>query len=349
MPVNPLLEKLDPAAEALMRDLIGGALRTQAIYAVAKLGIADQLAFGPRGADDLAHRAGAHAETLRRVMRYLVTRGVFIEHDDGRFALAPAGEYLQSGHPRSMRPSAIRAGEGLWQTAAGLFDAVRTGATPHDAVHGKPFFERMAGKEADFAARMSGSTAGVAEAVASHESLADEVTLVDAGGGNGWLLAQILERRPRLRGILYETEAMIATAREVVGKFADRCQLISGDFFANIPPGEVVLLSWVLHDWSDDRAWQILRACHAAGAETLLIVEVLLPECAPPMAGAVAGVIADPFTLDMQMLLLTGGKERTLKEYGALLKEEGYSLETATPLPSTRGANLLTARLRRYE
>src|SRR4051794_20081696 len=112
-----------------MRDIIAGAVRTQAVYAVAKLGIPDLLALGPAGADELARRAGAHAETLRRVLRYLVSRGVFVEDEAARFALAPAGELLQSGHPRSLRPSAIRAGEGLWRVAGGLLDAVRTGAT----------------------------------------------------------------------------------------------------------------------------------------------------------------------------------------------------------------------------
>ncbi|MEA2236949.1 MAG: hypothetical protein QOC81_1673 [Thermoanaerobaculia bacterium] len=348
MRANPLLEKLDPAAEASMRDLIGGAVRTQAIYAVARLGVPDQLALGPRSAAEVAQASGAHAETLRRVMRYLVTCGVFLEHEDGRFALAPAGEYLQSGHPRSLRPSAIRAGEGLWQTAGALCDAVRTGVTPHDAVHGAAFFDRMPGREAAFAARMSGSTAGIADAVAAHESVADGATLVDAGGGNGWLLMQILERRPRLHGILLETDAMIAVARQTVSKSeaAARCQLVSGSFFDSIPAGDVVLLSWVLHDWNDDRARAVVRASRQAGIRTLIIVEVLLPERAKRIDQAEAGLIADPFTIDLQMLLLTGGKERTLEEYRALLLEEGYSLQTTTPLPSKRGASLLTAYLR---
>jgi hypothetical protein len=348
MRANPLLEKLDPAAEASMRDLIGGAVRTQAIYAVAKLAIPDQLALGARSAAELAHVAGVHAETLRRVLRYLVTRGVFVEQDDGRFLLAPAGEYLQSGHPRSLRPSAIRAGEGMWQTAARLYEAVRTGVTPHDTVHGVGFFERMPGREAEFAARMSGSTTGIANAIAAHPSVADAAMLVDAGGGNGWLLMQVLERRPRLRGVLYESEAMIAVARQTVGRSdaADRCQMVAGSFFDSVPAGDVLLLSWVLHDWNDDRARAIVRASREAGIRTMLLVEVLLPERAQRIEQTTPGVIADPFTIDLQMLLLTGGKERTLEEYRALLDEQGYSLQTTTPLPSERGASLLTAYLR---
>jgi len=342
----PLLERLDPAAEAQMRHLISGALRTQAIYTAAKFGIADQLALGPRTADDLAQRVGAHASSLRRLLRFLVTCGVFAENDDGRFALSPLGEMLQTAHPRSLRPSAIRAGEDLWRTTAALYEAVRTGITPHDSVHGMPFFERLGarGKEAEFAARMSSSTAGLADAIAAHESLANAQTLVDAGGGNGALLVSILERRPNLRGILLESEAMIAAARPLIEQtnVRDRCELIAGDFFQSVPRGDVVLLSWVLHDWDDEQARQILRTCRAAGAPTLLIVEVLMPDRAEQIDGAMPEVLTDPFSLDLQMLLLTGGKERTLGEYKALLEKEGWGLKSEAPLSSKRGASLLT-------
>jgi hypothetical protein len=350
---GPLLDRLDPAAEAQMRHLISGALRTQAIYTAAKLGIADHLALGARSADDLAQRVGAHASTLRRLLRFLVTCGVFIEHDDGRFALTPLGEFLQTAHPRSLRPSAIRAGEDLWRTTAALHDAVRTGTTPHDVVHGMSFFERLGerGKEAEFAARMNSSTAGLADAIAAHESLSDAGTLVDAGGGNGALLVSILERRTNLRGILLESDAMIAAARPLVEQTAvrDRCDLVAGDFFTAVPRGDVILLSWVLHDWNDGQARQILRACRSAGAKTLLIVEVVLPEHAERIEGAMPGVVADPFSLDLQMLLLTGGKERTLGEYRELLEKEGWALKSEAPLSSKRGASLLTVSAGGYE
>jgi len=348
---GPLLDKLDPAAEAQMRQLISGALRTQAIYTVAKFGIADHLALGPRTADDLAQRAGAHAPALRRLLRFLVTCGVFIENEEGCFALTALGELMQTAHPRSLRPSAIRAGEDLWRTTAALYEAVRTGTTPHDTVHGMSFFERLGkrGKEAEFAARMNSSTVGLADAIAAHESLSDAKTLVDAGGGNGALLVSILERRATLRGILLESEAMIGVARPLIEQTAvrDRCELVAGDFFDAIPRGDVVLLSWVLHDWDDEQARQILRACHDSGAETLLIIEVVMPDRAERIDDAAPGIVADPFSLDLQMLLLTGGKERTRGEYEALLKETGWVLKSQTPLPSKRGASLITVRVQR--
>jgi hypothetical protein len=343
----PLMDRLDPAAEAEMRHLISGALRTQAVYAAAKFGIADHLGAGPRTAEDLAARVRADAPNLRRLLRFLVVCGVFAENEDGRFALTTLGESLQAGHPRSLRQSAIRAGEDLWRTASILFEAVQTGTTAHDSLHGRSFFERLEerGKEAEFAARMTTSTSGLAAAISGHESLSPASTLVDAGGGNGALLVSILESVPHLRGILLDRDAMIAAARPLVKQTPahDRIDLVAGDFFIAIPAGDVVLLSWVLHDWPDERAREILRACRASGAKTLLIAEVLLPERATRIEGAVAGIVADPFSLDLQMLLLTGGRERTLGEYRALLTEEGWELRAVAPLSNARGASLITA------
>ena len=129
---NPLLEKLDPAAEAMMLSLIGGAIRTQAIYVAAKLGLADRLALGAQSAAELARHVNADATTLKRVLRFLVFNGVFTEKADGSFALNRVAESLQTGHPRSLRPSAIRAGEGLWEVSGRLLDAVRTGREKAD-------------------------------------------------------------------------------------------------------------------------------------------------------------------------------------------------------------------------
>lgn len=334
-----LLDKFDPRAEASLRHLIGGAVRTQAVYVAATLGIADKLALGPRSASELGAEAGADAATLRRVLRYLVSSGVFIEQDDGRFALNAAAEYLQSGHPRSLRPSAIRAGENLWNVAGRLLDAVKSGTTPHEELHESTFFETT--NPQSFAARMAFSAADLGSAIAADECFAGARTVVDVGGGHGTHLASILQAHPRLRGILFDTAAMLAGAERTLDDVRDRCELVAGDFFQSVPEGDVYLLSWILHDWNDAKAEQILRACRRDGA-TLLIAEVLLPDHAQQIVESEA--IADPFTLDMQMLLLTGGRERTLGEYRTLLDESGFALTSIRTPPSTRGASILTAR-----
>ena len=331
-----------------MREIIGGSLKTQTVYVVAKLGIPDQLSAGPRSAEDLAAQSQVHAPTLSRVLRFLAHCGVLTEHADGRFALAPPGESLQTAHPRSLRPTAIRAGEGMWTLSSRLLDAVRTGRTPYGEVHGKSFFDRDS--DGAFAVRMSSSLDGLGEAIANLDCVKRARTIVDIGGGHGRLLAAVLQEHPQLRGVLFDRAQTIDAARDFIGRsgLAGRCELVAGDFFEAVPAGgDVYLLSWVLHDWDDERAARILRTCHRDGAvgATLLLVEVMLPPHAEAMSDkAVNAVIADPFTLDLQMLLLTGGRERTTHEFRALLHSTDYTVRQILPLASSkRGASLIEA------
>lgn len=333
-----------------MRSLIGGALRTQAIYVVARLGVADHLSLGPRSADDLAQRTGVDADTLVRVLRYLVSNGVFVQDHGGRFALNRPAESLQTAHPRSLRPSAIRAGEDGWTLAAGLLDAVRTGRTPHETRFGKTFFERMSqtGGEAAFAGRVGATAAGIGEGIAALDCVARAQAIVDVGGGRGAVLTHLLGAHPHLRGVLVDREATIAGAQACVDEAGcrDRCQVIVADFFDRVPAGgDVYLLSWVLHDWDDEHAARILRACRLAArpGATLLVVEVMLPPRAEVSRPVASGAITDPYTLDLQMLLLTGGRERTEAEYRALLASAGFTAGNASPLGSARGASVIQA------
>lgn len=335
-----------------MRDHIAGALRTQAVYVIAKLSVADHLSLGPRSADEIAERVDAHAPTLRRVLRFLVHSGVFIELEDGRFALNRAAEYLQTVHPKSLRRSAIRAGESLWNVSSRLLESVQTGKTAHDLLHGSTFFERKSGeeRELEFASRMSSSSAGLGDALASHDVFANARHVVDVGGGHGTLLLPILQRHPHLRGTLFDRAGTIESARAIVARSNahDRCTLVAGDFFESVPAGDVHLLSWILHDWQDEDALRILQRCREAGGDdaTLLIVESVMPARATS-SDARATTLADPYMLDLQMLLLTGGMERTLEEYRKLLIGAGYELADATEVGLTRGATLLVARAAR--
>ena len=287
---------------------------------------------------------------MKRLLRFLVFNGVFAEHEDGRFALNRAAEYLQTGHPRSLRPSAIRAGEGMWEVSARLLDAVQTGRTPHDEVHGSAFFERIAdrGKDNAFASRMGSSAAGLGEALARLDCVKRARTIVDVGGGHGAVLVELLRAHPHLRGVLFDRESAIEGARTYIESagMGARCELVAGDFFKEVPKGgDVYLLSWILHDWNDEAATRILRACREAGGvdAALLIVEVLLPQRAMAGDGKEHGVIADPYTLDLQMMLLTGGRERTTDEYRVLLQAAGLDGMEITGLASARGASAIEA------
>jgi hypothetical protein len=346
--------KLDPDAERSARRLIDGAVYTQAMYVAAKLAIADQLTYGPLTAGELATRTGAEVASLRRVLRFLVAQGVFSQAVDGRFALNAAAEYLQTAHPRSLKLAAIRAGEGFWSVTSNLMPAVQSGSTAHDSVHGQAYFERIAseGKEAAFAERMSGSTVGLASAIAADPVLTSARTVVDVGGGNGALLIAVLEKLPHLQGIVFDRAATTerARARVAAAGLQDRCAVIEGDFFTSVPPGDVHILSWILHDWDDTKARMILERCRAATSTdqngTLMIAELLLPEVAIREESRTS-TLFDPFMVDMQMLLLTGGRERTEQEYRELLAGCSYDLRSVTRTESVRGASLLTAALRR--
>lgn len=326
-----------------MRHLIGGAVRTQAIYVAARLGIADLLSLGPRSAEELAEKTQVHASTLRRVLRFLVVAGVFVEHEDGRFGLNRAAEYLQTAHPRSIRRSAIRAGEGMWRVAGRLLDAVITGRTPHEDVHGTTFFERVGG--VDLGARMSSSSAGLAEAFAS--KIGDARRVIDVGGADGAVLVRLLQLQPQLHAVLFDRAEMMEGARTRVEQtgLGDRCELVAGDFFESIPAGgDVYLLSWILHDWDDEQALGILRVLRDAGARRLLIAETPLPSRAVAAESVHTGLVADAYTLDMQMLLLTGGCERTTEEYRALLAQAGFAITDIAPATgSPRGATVIEA------
>jgi hypothetical protein len=343
---------LDPSAEAAMRDQIGGALRTQAVYVAAKLGIADQLSLGPRTAGDLASVVNAHAATLRRVLRFLASRGVFTELEDGRFALSSAAEYLQTAHPRSLRKSAIRAGEGMWNVSNHLLAAVRSGETPYELFHQVKYFDRKQGDaEREFAARMTTTSAGLGAAIARNNLFATARHVVDVGGGHGAVLLPILAAHDHLEGTLFDRASTIENARHVIAQseVAARCALVAGDFFVDVPAGDVHILSWILHDWKDEEAICILRKCRKAAMGTaarILIIETLMAPRAVAASSRDRASLSDPFALDMQMLLLTGGVERTLEEYRAILDEAGYELGDVSSTGGSRGASLLVARTR---
>lgn len=233
--------------------------------------------------------------------------------------------------------------------AAHLLDAVRTGRTPHDAFHGTSFFERLTERDGDaaFGARMGGSAADLARALASVDRVARARVVVDIGGGNGTVLATLLTAHAHLRGVLLDVPAVLGAAAErlAAAGVRDRCTLVAGDFFDAVPSGgDVYLLSWILHDWDDERARRVLRACRDAGggSAALLVTEIVMPGRAAPRDAA-ASPTFDPFVVDLQMLLLTGGRERTEDEYRALFASAGYELTTVQPVRSVRGVSLLEA------
>lgn len=308
-----------------LRQMLDGYKVTQMLYVAARLGIADQLEGGPRTADELAAATGADADALYRVLRTLASIGVFEEIGPRRFALTPLAEPLRTGHPDSLRSLAIFLGEDTYVPWGDLLQSVMTGAPAFEHVYGAPHFSYLTQHpeaSARFDQAMSGNARRGASAVLAEYDFAGGGTVVDVGGGRGVLLAAILGAHPELRGILFDQPQVVAGAQPVLeaAGVAERCETMAGDFFAAVPPGgNFYVLRHILHDWDDERGIAILRTCAQAMSpgRKVLVIEAI-----------VASGNEGPQTkfIDLQMLVLYGGRERTAEEYERLFTAAGLRL-----------------------
>jgi hypothetical protein len=304
------------------------------VYAAAKLGLADRLAAGPRSAAELAGETKTHARSLHRLMRTLASLGILTERDSGRFALTPLGEALKTGAPGYALPSVLTmGGPAFWKGYEELLYSLETGKTGFEKAMGMPAFDYLA-RHPEEASRFSETMIGVhgAEppAVAEAYDFSDVGTLVDVGGANGNMLATVLGRHPKLRGILFDLPHVVRDAPAFLAArgVADRIQIQAGSFFDTIPAGgDAYILSHIIHDWSEEQCLTILGNCRRAmGPKArLLLVEMVLPPGDTPHFGKI---------LDMTMLVLPGGQERTEPEYAELLGKAGFRLKRVVPTGS---------------
>lgn len=306
-----------------MLRFLSGYCASQCLYVMAELGIADLLADGPQSADDLAAATHCHAGSLYRLLRALASVGILREVDPRRFALTPLSETLRSDHHDSLAPVARLGGHPLhWRAWGQLLDSVRTGRTAFETANGKGLFESLA-EDLALSAIFQGvqeRCAVVDRAVVAAIDLAPFARIVDVGGGTGTLAREVASLCPRASVVLFDRAHVLATVAQ-----SDRVSLAPGNFFEQVPPASAYFLKFVLHDWSDDAVVTILRNCRDAMAEDgrVFVIEAVVPEDdAPSPAGA----------RDINMLVLTGGRERTLGEYQSLLSAAGLDLLQATPL-----------------
>ncbi len=330
-----------PPAVAMLQ-LTMGALVSQAVSVIARLGVADVLAAGPQPVEQIAQRVGAHHSALYRVLRALGDVGVVAELENRQFALTPLSELLRSDVPGSMRGWATMVGMPFHRYPwTDLYETVLTGESAFDRVHGTKVFDYLAEHPEDaaiFDAAMTSISTNESVSIAKAYDFNRFNTIVDVGGGRGGLLAAILSANPHLQGVLFDVPTVVAgiddelAAAEVVG----RCEVVSGDFFDSVPDGaDAYLLSAIIHDWDDDQAVQILRTCRAAMTDSacMLLAEIVLPEGPAPSMGKLA---------DLEMLVMTaGGRQRTEAELRALLGRAGLRL-TRT-IPSTSMVSLVEA------
>jgi len=324
-----------PPQEILMRMLVAPIV-TRAIYVAAKLGIADLLHSGPQTAEQLAAATGSHAPSLYRVLRALASVGIFAEDDEGRFTPTPLSDCLRRDVRGSVRGMALLFfGAKFHYDAWGdILHSVQTGGTAAEHLHGvAPFeyFEQHPEDAAIFNEAMTSLSAAVGPAVVQAYDFSSFSTLVDIAGGHGNLLAAILEANPHMQGVLFDLPSVIEGAHAAIAArgLEERCQLVAGDFFEAVPAADGYILKNVIHDWDDERAIAILsnirRAMADTGARKLLLVEFVVPPGNEPSLSKL---------IDLEMLLLPGGRERTEAEYRALFKAAGFELTRVVPTHS---------------
>jgi hypothetical protein len=317
---------------ATLLQMMTGYWVSQALHVAAKLGIADLLADGPVDCEDLALATNTHAPSLRRVLRALASVSVFTEVSPGSFALTPLAELLRTETPGSMRALAIMYAEEQYRAWGELHHSVRTGETAFEQQFGMGYFEYLAQHpESDrlFNEAMTGWTHQLVGAVVDTYDFSAFKTVVDVGGGYGALLAAILQNNSGMRGILFDLPHVVASAEEQLAatEVADRCTFVGGDFFAEVPAGgDAYVLSQILHDWDDERCVAILGNCRQVIPDhgKLLVVELVLPPGDEPFLGK---------WLDLHMLVLLGGRERTAAEYNTLFRAAGFELARVVPTP----------------
>jgi len=318
-----------------MLQMITGFWVSRAIYIAAKLGLADLVKDSPKTAVELARLTGTHSPSLYRALRALASVGVFADDGQGRFAQTPLSETLRSHTPGSLRAMAmVELGQEHFPAWGNLMHSVKTGETAFDNLFKQSAWEYYARNPEDasnFNEAMKGLTEMVSVAALEAYDFSGIDKLVDVAGGTGRLISAILAAHPRMRGVLFDLPHVIVEAGPTLDAAGvrDRCETSAGDFFRTVPEGGAAyVMKWIIHDWDDEKATVILKNIHRAMDEKgkLLLIEMVVLEGNQP----------DPSKfLDLDMMVMTGGRERTEAEFKSLLAASGFELARVirTPFP----------------
>jgi SAM-dependent methyltransferase len=319
-----------PPGDFVWRQVLG-LLASQAICVAAELGLADQLALGPRDPVELSKRVGADPVMLARLMRYLESIGFFRGRPDGTYENTPASDALRSGVPASMRDFALMVRALLFPAAVRFMDTVNSGTPAFDLAFGHPLFDHLSAHPNDGALFANGmaAVAQLRNRLAVSYAWPDGARVVDVGGSDGAILTSVLKSRPDLTGVVFDLPHLADPAKAHIraAGLTDRCHFTGGDFFSpDWPRGDVYLLSGVLHDWADADAARILanaRRCISHDGK-LVILDVALPAGPEPHPGKL---------LDLVMMTMATGQERSEAQWSHLLDAAGFAITEVTPSP----------------
>ncbi len=316
-------------------QMSSGYMIATALYPVTKLGIADMLSDGPQPISKIAQDTGGNEDALYRVLRALANMGIFAEVSPRTFGLTPVSNLLRADVAGSQRDMV------LWMTNE--FHMKVWGQMMHSVLTGQPAVEKVYGKECfqvfsdlpevdvEFNNAMTNISAGTIPVVLENYDFSGIGTLVDIAGGHGLLISQVLKHYPDMKGILFDVPHVIEGARQRIDRLnlTSRLQAVGGDFFQSVPSGgDAYLMQHIIHDWNDEKAVTILKNVHRALAGKkngkLILLEALIAHTDMPDFAKF---------LDLEMLLMPGGRERTESEFRALLEQSGFKLARVIPLP----------------
>jgi ubiquinone/menaquinone biosynthesis C-methylase UbiE len=308
-----------------MMQMITGFWTSCCIYSAAKLNIADHLKDKPQTADQLAETTHSDAASLYRVLRALSSAGVFKENEQQQFELTPLGTTLQSDVPGSMKAMAIAQLGDHFNAWGNLVYSIKTGHIAFDNIEGMSvwkYYEMHPDEGVNFMKAMSGLTGAVIQHVLPEYDFTNFQTIVDVGGGNGALLMAVLDKAPQARGIVFDEEYVVEETKRLLKQkgYDSRCEAAAGSFFDFIPSNaDAYLMKMVLHDWNDQQCLQILSNCSKAmkPGSKLLVLDAVIPEGNETHPGKL---------MDINMLAMTGGRERTEKEFAHLFTQAGLKL-----------------------
>jgi hypothetical protein len=319
---------------ATLLQMVTGSWVSQVVGAAARLGIADQLAAAPRTPAEVAQAVGAHPPSVARLMRALASLGVLTQPQPDKFGLSPIGECLRSSVPGTLRDFAIaETDHAHWATWERFTDSVRTGKPMAREVLGvQPweYYEKHPDDAERFSAAMGNLSNLVTPAIVESYDFSRAALIVDVAGAHGVLLAEILQRNSKARGVLMDLPHIVKQAPPVLMRYevADRVQMVGGDMFKEVPPGgDLYLLKNIIHDWNDERSVEILKCCRAAMKPDgkVLLVELVIPPNNGPSPAQM---------MDMNMMVMLDGKERAEAEYASILQAARLKLDRTILTPS---------------
>jgi hypothetical protein len=303
--------------------MIRGFWFSQAIYVACALRIPDFLAKKSMSPRELSSEVGGKEDQLSRVLALLASVGLVRKARNGKFRLTEQG-YLLLDQPGTLRHMALTQGQSVAMNAELLLESVRSGRSATEQIHGTDYFSFLVSspdRRLEFDINMAKATQGAIIPLVENYPFPESGTLIDIGCGHGGVLIALLERYPLLKGVAFDRPETITQTRKEIKKsrLIRRCKLVGGDFFHSVPPGgSIYLLKHIIHDWDDEMAGRILRNVHKSmhSSSKLLLVENVISERTDASL---------ELTYDIEMLLVLGGKERSRREFVALLRGAGFS------------------------